>query len=137
MESKIYRAGLIPFIRINNNIEMMFMKPSDSTYGGTKYQIAKGKVEDGESFKDAAIREAKEELGFTMLNSIGEVHDLGNFLGRTQFYTVEIKNKDMFGLPHFETQSTKWMTEDQFLKTGRTLHNSIVKAAIRMIKGKI
>jgi len=137
MKSKIYRAGLIPFIQINDNIEMMFMKPADSKYGGTKFQIAKGKVEEGETFKEAAIREAGEELGFTTLNSIGITYDLGNFLGRTQIFVVEVKNKDMFTKPHFETGNTSWMTEDQYLKLGRDLHKPIVQAAVRLIKGKL
>lgn len=137
MKAKIYRAGLIPFIQVGDDIEMMFMKPSNSKYGGTRFQIAKGKVEDGETFKEAAVREAEEELGFTMLNSSGIIYNLGKFLGRTQIFTVQVKNKDMFTKPHFETGNTSWMTEDQYLKLGRDLHKPIVQAAYRLIKGKL
>jgi len=76
---KIYRAGLIPYIVENNEIMMLFMKPSDSKYGGNLFQIAKGKLEKDESFEQAAIREAGEELGFTKLNMANSIYDLGNF----------------------------------------------------------
>lgn len=134
MKSKIYRAGLIPYFINNDEIEMMFMKPSDSRYGGSDFQIAKGKVENGESFEEAAIREAGEELGFTTLNSDGNIKDLGTFLGRTRIFVVKIKNKEMFTKPHFETSNTKWMTEDKFLSNGRKLHAPIIQSAIRLIK---
>lgn len=113
---------------------MMFMKPSDSRYGGSSYQIAKGKVEKNESFEQTAIREAGEELGFTLLNVDGNVKDLGTFLGRTRIFVVKIKNKEMFTIPHFETDNTKWMTEDKFLTIGRDLHKPIIQSAIRLIK---
>ena len=59
----VYRAGTIPYVNEGGEIKMMFMIPSNSEYGGDQAQIAKGKVEDGETTEFAAIREAKEELG--------------------------------------------------------------------------
>lgn len=131
-KEKVYRAGVIPYYIKDNNIEMLFMKPSDPKFGGSDFQIAKGKKEDGESDEDAAFREASEELGLFKGNIIDK-HDLGNFLGRTRIYIAEIKDKDMFGDPHFETGEVKWMTPEEFDKEGRTLHRPIVKAATRWI----
>jgi len=135
---KIYRAGTIPYI-INpetSQIEMLFMYPSDPKYGGPYYQCCKGRVEEGETNLEAALREATEELGLFTGNIDGDPHNLGNFLGRTMMYVVKVEDKDMFGDPHFETRDTKWMTPEEFEETGRSLHKPIVKAAVRYIKEK-
>ena len=134
-KEKIYRAGVIPYIIESDELKMMFMRPSDTTFGGKKFQVAKGKIEKGESKNVAAFREAKEEMGLFKGNVINE-HDLGNFLGRTQVFLAEIKDLEMFGDPHFETAATKWLTLEQFKDTGRELHYPIVQAAARWIKKK-
>lgn len=132
-----YRAGVIPYsVEDEKIIHMMFMKPTDSKYGGDDFQIAKGKIEENEDTEVAAFREANEELGLFKGN-ITNVHDLGTFLGRTHIYLAEIKDMDMFGDPHFETKETTWMTPEEFQKTGRVIHRPVVKAAARMIKSKI
>jgi len=133
MKEKIFRAGLIPYIIEDGKIQMLFMKPSDAKFGGNKYQVAKGKREEGESDMDAAVREGGEELGFTRLNSSGKVTSLGNFLGRTFVYIVKVKSKNLFTGTDFETGSTKWMTEADFLTNGRDLHKHVVKSAQRLI----
>lgn len=128
-----YRAGTIPYIIEDGEVKMMFMKPSNSEYGGDLYQLAKGKVEDGESVQDAALREAKEELGL-FIGNITLTEELGTFMGRTTVYVAKVKEKDLFGEPSFETDSVAWLTEEQFLTIGRELHRPIVQAAGRLIK---
>ena len=130
---RIDRAGLIPYFIGDDDIEMLFMKPSDPKYGGSEFQIAKGKLDPGESAEEAATREASEELGLFRKN-LKSIHPLGKFLGRTTIYVAEIEDKDLFGDPHFETGDTKWMTLDEFLKSGRPLHKPIIKAAFRRIE---
>lgn len=132
-KEKIYRAGVIPYYIKDGEIQMMFMQPSDPKYGGKDFQISKGKLEENESDKEAAFREAGEELGLFKGNVISD-HNLGNFLGRTRVYVAEIKDPKLFGDPHFETGAVKWMTPDEFDKIGRSLHRPIVKAAARWIK---
>lgn len=131
-KKKIYRAGVIPYILENNEIKMLFMKPSKKKYGGDSYQIAKGKQEEGEEIKDTALREAKEELGLFIGNVI-HLETIGEWLGRTTVFVAKIKNKDLFGDPQFETSETKWLNLDEFLDVGRDLHKPIVKAAVRKI----
>jgi 8-oxo-dGTP pyrophosphatase MutT (NUDIX family) len=130
---KIYRAGVIPYLEVDGEIHMMFMKPANPKYGGKTYQISKGKVEEGEKIEDAAKREAKEELGLFVGNVL-EFSSLGEWLGRTTFYVAHIKDKEMFGDPHFETGSTAWLTLEEFIKEGRDLHKPVVKAAHRKMK---
>ncbi len=132
-KEKIYRAGVIPYYVKDGEINMLFMQPSDSKYGGKDFQISKGKLEKDESNKKAAFREASEELGLFKGNIINN-HDLGNFLGRTRLYIAKIKDPGMFGDPHFETGAVKWMKPDEFNKIGRSLHRPVVKAAVRLIK---
>lgn len=128
----VHRAGMIPYIIENDEIKMMFMKPSNVEYGGNTFQIAKGKVEDGEDTEFAAIREAKEELGLFVGNVV-RTEQVGLFMGRTTVYVCETKSIDMFGLPGDETSDVTWMTLKQFLEDGRDLHRPVVQAAYRTI----
>lgn len=132
-KKKIYRSGLIPYIIEGDKIEMLFMKPSDEKFGGNIWQIAKGKIDPGESSEEAAVREAKEELGLFNPNIDGPTKFLGQFLGRTDMYVAKIKEKNMFGDYTDETGSTKWMTPEQFQKEGRDIHKPVIKAVTRYI----
>lgn len=127
-DKKVYRAGTIPYVIEDGEIKMMFMRPSDSEYGGDKFQLAKGKVEDDESTMDAALREAKEELGLFVGNVI-RTEEVGVFMGRTTVYVAKVKDRAMFGEPSFETEETAWMTLKEFLEVGRNLHRPVVQAA--------
>lgn len=135
MSKKIHRAGVIPYMVNEGKIELMFMKPSDPKYGGSEFQIAKGRHEEGETALEAALREAGEELGLFSGN-VTETHDLGTFMGRTSIFLAKIKDKDMFGDPCFETGAVTWMSPDEFETTGRDLHKPVIKAAVRLIKEK-
>lgn len=128
----IYRAGTIPYIIEDGHVLMMFMKPSNPEYGGNAFQIAKGRVEDGEDNKTAALREAKEELGL-FIGNVVLTEDLGQFMGRTSVYIAKVKDRAMFGEPSFETSEVAWMTVEQFEREGRDLHRPVVKAAYRKI----
>lgn len=133
MQEKIYRAGIIPFCKIDENIKMLFMKPSNSFYGGSKYQIAKGRIDPtDESTIAAALREGKEELGLKKEN-ISMIWNIGNFLGRTQLFACKIKNLNDFDDPHFETESVAWMDLYEFIHHGRDIHVPVVKSIYTMI----
>ena len=132
-KKKIYRAGVIPYIIEDGEIQMLFMKPSKTKYGGNVFQIAKGKYEKGETAMEAGMREAKEELGLFGGN-VEHLDELGTFMGRTTIFVAQIKDKDMFGEPHYETAEVKWMTPKDFQSYGRDLHRPVVKAAVRKIK---
>jgi len=129
---KVYRAGVIPYYINDGKIQMLFMKPSDTKYGGDSYQVAKGKVEDGESDRAAAFREANEELGL-ITGNILRVEDLGVFLGRTTIFIAKIVDPEKFREPHYETDSVSWMTLEQFQAEGRELHRPMVNEAVKAI----
>lgn len=129
----IIRSGTIPFFVKDDETYMLFMRPSDSTYGGEEFQIAKGKVEEGETPFDAAIRESGEELGLTESN-INWVKKAGIFLKTHHIFIVSVKSMEskFFSETTFETAETKWMTFDEFMKTGRPLHKPIVKTCYNL-----
>jgi 8-oxo-dGTP pyrophosphatase MutT (NUDIX family) len=134
MAKKVYRAGVIPYYQDSDqNIQMMFMLPSNKKFGGDVFQIAKGKAEDGESMKEAGLREANEELGL-FVGNIETLTKVGVFMGRTTIYIALIKDVDMFGDPVDETERVEWMTLEQFQEVGRELHKPVVKSAHRLMK---
>jgi len=129
----IYRAAVIPYVIEDGIVKMMFMKPSNTQYGGDNFQIAKGRIEDGETAEQTARREGYEELGLREDNIL-TFNELGVFLGRTTFYVVGVADKTAFDQPHFETDETRWMTFEEFQKEGRDIHRSVVQSAMNLIE---
>ena len=134
-KNKQNRGGVIPYYIKDDEVKMMFMQPSDGKYGGSDFQIAKGKIDEGESIEDGAFREAEEELGLFVPNTKNRKL-LGTFLGRMTIYIVEVidPSAGKFGDPVEETAAVKWMTPKEFQAKGRDLHKPIVKAAARSIE---
>jgi 8-oxo-dGTP pyrophosphatase MutT (NUDIX family) len=133
MREKIYRAGLMPvFIDDKGEQHFLFMQPSETKYGGDKYQIAKGRIEEDEESYDAAVRECVEELGLIPENMIA-VYNCGRWLGRTFFYVAIVEDKNLFGAFHHETKSTKWMTPEEFSVDGRDIHREVVQHASDLV----
>lgn len=130
----IYRAGMVPYIiNEDNEIQMMFMKPSNSKYGGSDYQIAKGRVDDeDDSHLSTAIREAREELGLFESNTEA-IYEFGVVLGRTTLFFAKVIDQEMFGITDEETESTTWMTMQEFLVDGRPLHVPVIQEVYKRI----
>lgn len=132
-QNLIYRAGLIPYyIEPDGTVMMMFMKPSNPEYGGFFFQLAKGKVEDGETNLVAALREAQEEIGLFRANVL-RTEEVGTFMGRTAVFVSKIRDRDLFAEPSFETAAASWMSLDEFLEIGRDLHKPVVRACYEKI----
>lgn len=133
---RVYRAGLIPYHidEDTGRIKMMFMRPIPEVakWSGDVFQMAKGKIEEGEEAEAAAVREAREELGL-FIGNVEMISEVGNFLGRTTVFVAKVKSMDMFGLPTDETEETAWMTEEEFLIDGRELHHPVIQACVRHI----
>ena len=135
------KAGVIPYYFDSKNIlRMMFMTPSDPKYGGSQFQIAKGRIEAGEDVQQAAIRESEEELGLLPTNVI-QVKSLGTRtitgLDETYQLTVfvaEIKNPKAFGPTDFETGDRAWLTLEQFVAKGRQSQLAIVQQANNILR---
>jgi 8-oxo-dGTP pyrophosphatase MutT (NUDIX family) len=126
------KAAIIPFIKIDDKIHMLFMKPSDPTYGGPRFQMAKGNVDPGETPSQTALREGIEELGLRQSNIISmELLTTQQLTGLDDTYIIsvfaaEVKSMQGFLSPHFETGETRWMTEAEFKSSGRASHIDFV-----------
>jgi 8-oxo-dGTP pyrophosphatase MutT (NUDIX family) len=137
------KSGFIPYIFNEAGVPVfMFMVSSNSKYGGSDPAIAKGKVDKGESLEQAGIREAEEELGLKqsnirpgtirlawrgMVKGLDATYEMAVYMG-------EVKDKEDFDEPHYETKHVEWMTAAEFAKRGRHTQDMIVKAANRLIK---
>lgn len=129
MRERVYRAGVIPFyVHDDGEIEMNFMIPSDTRYGGDSPQFCKGKVEKNETHEDAAIREAIEELGLREDNVMWFSY-LGQYLGYTHIYICQVEDREAFDEPHYETAETMWLTLEGFEREGRELHRPVIREA--------
>lgn len=129
---KVERAGLIPYCLTANGLKMLFMYPSDTKYGGPYFQIAKGRIDEGEEPMTSAIREAEEELGIRS-EYLTDLKYFGKILGRTSLYFAKYPEDGPLDKPCFETGEVKWMTVDEFASQGRPLHYPIVKEVVNRI----
>lgn len=135
------RAGLIPFMRGDDGVlRYLMMVASDPKFGGPRPMISKGKIEEGESELEAAVREAEEELGFVQRNKRGDYIfvwsgyvTLKSSAYDLAVYGVEIQDKYDFDKWCDETEFTTWMTLDNFKTKGRKDHVKYLE----ILEGKI
>lgn len=131
------KAGFIPYVIENGEPLFLFMIPSNPLFGGSRPCIAKGGVDRGETLLEAAIREAKEELGLKKKNIKRDTVQLvfsGKINGKKNSYRMtvfvgEVKDKEKFGAFTFETAETRWLTLKEFSNIGRDSHVGIVRKA--------
>jgi len=131
------RAGLIPYyLDSRGNVFMLFMIPSDSAYGGSKPQIAKGKIDPGETPLQAAIREAHEELGLNPSNTF-KIRKLGvetnPYKAGLHLYLAQVKNPTKFDKFSNETAEIHWLTPEDFEFLGRKIHIPYVQKAAKLL----
>jgi putative chitinase len=142
-ESQNSRAGLVPYFNDGKQIKYLFMIPSDPAYGGSKPNIAKGRVDTGESLVDTAVREAEEELGAISSSFVSApfLGWSGKITGDDATYTlsvfaVEVSDTKL-NKPHFETKSVHWLTKEQFLSKGRDSQKAIVTAIADKVESNL
>lgn len=136
------RAGLIPYFKSpDGQLHYLMMVASDPKFGGPRPMISKGKIEDGETPLECAIREAEEELGLKRRNTRGEFIDV--FEGRIELYScaytlyvygVEIQDRYDFDKWCDETEYTVWLTAAEFREKGRKDHVRFVEELERKIE---
>lgn len=128
MGKKKEKAGIIPFFFRHNEPRMLFMRPSDPDYGGTKFQIAKGNIDKGENPLEAALRECSEELGLIDTNVLW-IEKCGVFFGNHHIYVALLKTDCHSSFTDFtyETEETGWLTKNEFLEVGRKKHKPVIE----------
>ena len=124
------RAGLVPyFIEADGTVKFLMMVSSNPRFGGPRPMVSKGKIEDGETPFEAAVREAEEELGFLKVNAAAPSFKIGDehvYLRSTNYhltmFAVEVQSLFNFVQWGEETKFTVWLTADEFRIRGRQDH---------------
>lgn len=102
--------------------------------------ISKGKIEDGETTLECAVREAEEELGMLRTNLVNDpvlvaqervvlrsgAYDL-------TVYAAQIRDRWEFDKWCDETEYTVWMSLDEFREQGRRDHVKYVELLSQML----
>lgn len=126
------KAGTIPYVVINNEVEFLFMIPSDSKYGGSKPQIAKGVIEKNEGIEETAIREAIEEVGILKYEELFKVLQVKIKDYILHIYAMHLLDKKT-GSFHYETKEVIWLKEKDIEKV-RNDQRETINYAMKRIK---
>ena len=116
----IFAAGCVLFRRLKNTVKIAVIKKKKTGH----WSLPKGKLDQGETTKEAALRELTEETGLVgeIINRIGLVHYQYSEAGKKQrikkhvvFYLASFKKGKMTpGLP--EVDEVRWIGIDDALK---------------------
>lgn len=136
------RAGLIPWMRGEDGVPVfLMMVSSNAKFGGPRPMLSKGKIEEGETAFECAIREAEEELGLVrsnmkdtpfLLADEGVVLRSGTY--QLTVYAAEIRDRWDFGKWCDETEYTLWLNREQFEQDGRKDHVKYVNMLYERVR---
>jgi len=127
------RGGVIPYYVNGNEIEMLFYISSDPAYGGDKFQIGKGHIDNPHDIQGEAVREANEELGLKESNikkiDLAVEDEMTGMVGTYKFYlfVAEVKNKEDFDKFGEEASEVGWLTLEKFREIGRKSQLGLVE----------
>lgn len=135
MRQKAPRAGIYPIYKDpNGQIWVYLMIPSDPSYGGSEPQMGKGRVDDGETVEQAAMREGQEELGLRKDNITNmfviakeQITGLDGYYEIT-VYGAEVSDPKAFDPAGKESGWTGWVTLDDALVKGRQSQKHFLQA---------
>lgn len=129
------RAGLIPYLRDENGEPLFLMMiASNPKFGGPRPMISKGKIEEGETAFECAVREAEEELGLVPSNMRTTPREIAQerVVLRSGAYDLTVYAVEIFDRWNFdrwcdETEYTEWHTVESFREKGRRDHLKYVE----------
>lgn len=136
------RAGIIPYtINEEGDVLVYCMIPSDSAYGGTMPQMAKGGT-DGNGVEETAWKEGEEELGLVRSN----IEKL-KFLGLREYttgsgsdivaiYYGKVKDTKKWNQPHYESGWTGWVNLNTEFSKIRSIQAKFFKEVLEKVKGE-
>jgi 8-oxo-dGTP pyrophosphatase MutT (NUDIX family) len=133
------KAGMIPFYIDNDKLKIMLVIPSDPAYGGSNYQISKGRQDGNEKPIETAKREAKEEMGIKKLSDVFQVSKT-ILTGMTRSYNFflfagKMNDPNDLGKVDFEISHRDWLDADN-LQNIRGTQKDLIYKAIKKIKRK-
>jgi ADP-ribose pyrophosphatase YjhB (NUDIX family) len=134
------KAGMVPFhIDDNGKLKILLIIPSDPAYGGSSYQIAKGRQDNNEKPIETAKREAKEEMGLKKISDIFQVSKtvLKGMMRSYNFFlfACQINDPNDLSKMDFEISHRDWLDTDN-LKNIRNSQKDLIYKAIKVIKRK-
>lgn len=131
---QLHKAGCIPWYKFpDGKVRLFLMKPSDPSYGGDRFQIAKGVIDALETPIMTAFREAEEELGCQLSNidfeTVVKITDnpFHVFIGKV----IDPQKMIKF---HYETGEVKWIARDELLGEVRDVHVMTLLQAFNRIE---
>lgn len=113
--------GIIPFHRDENGWHFLLIKHNEG-----HWSFPKGHKETGESDKEAAMRELKEETGIKNCKIVGNNYfiekytferDGGKIEKTVKFFLEEVNKEHSINLQKKEISEYKWLTFEEALKT--------------------
>ena len=118
-------AGVVLF---QDGKYLLVQEKKPSCYG--KWNLPAGKVDEGYSIGDTAIKEAKEETGFDV--ELGE--KIGTYQDKVDqpvkhIFRAKITGGEL-GFPEDELIDAKWFTLEEILKNKENLRESFIVEAI-------
>ena len=136
-QKKTDRAACLPYYCIDSDIKLLFMKPSNPDYGGSYFQLAKGKVDPGYTIKETAKKEVMEEVGLSEENIKNmffvTADNIKNYT--VYLYAAEVIDPNNLLPFDYETGEVQWIdTKDISTKVRRCQHDMIYKAIETIIK---
>jgi 8-oxo-dGTP pyrophosphatase MutT (NUDIX family) len=104
------------------------------------WDLPKGKIDKGETKKQAAIREVMEETGINgvkIVHKIGKTHHMYRDKGRraikkSHWYLMQTHKQPLKPQIAEDIAVAKWMTRDDFLKQDRKVYRSILNVLNRV-----
>ncbi len=104
------------------------------------WDLPKGKMDKGETKKQAAIREVIEETGIegvSINHKIGKTHHMYRFNGRraikkSHWYVMKTHKQPLKPQVEEDIAVAKWMTRDDFLMQDRKVYRSILNVLNRV-----
>ena len=122
MAKYIRRAAKCILIRDNKVLVIKYKTGNKIGY----YDIPGGKIEEGETSQEAAIREMKEETGIDVSNLV-KVGILEVEYSERKFYFDMYKSNEFSGeVQDFDSNSTEWIFIDDLLNKEKILSNILV-----------
>jgi 8-oxo-dGTP pyrophosphatase MutT (NUDIX family) len=105
-------AGGIVYAPRDGNVEYLLVRPSK---GGSEWLLPKGHIEPGESTKEAALREVREETGVIgrLLGAVGRLRFETPDTVDAKFYLMERLGEVT---PEDENRANKWLPFEQALQ---------------------